>query len=308
MVGEFPELQGHMGRLYATAAGEPAAVAAAIEEHYHPRFSEDVVAASHAGAAVALADRLDTLVGCFAIGLVPKGGDPQGLRRAALGVVNTLISRGVRVELPELIGDAVDVFHTAVLAAPDGFERWTKARGENDSAQGRESLVADLVGFLHARFRATQVAAGASADVVDAVLAAPGDDPVVLHAKVAALRGIAGDDEFTRIMQTFKRVLNITREATDASPAREVLTVSAERGLFDAIEGAEGAIQSALSELDFGSALGHILQLQVPIARFFDDVMVESTDPAERAARKGLLLRVARLFLGVADFSRISTR
>ncbi len=308
MVGEFPELQGHMGRLYAAAGGESDEVAAAIEEHYHPRFADDEVADSAAGAAVALADRLDTLVGCFAVGMQPKGGDPQGLRRAALGVVNTLVERGVRLQLTELVEAAVDALHAAVVASPEGFERYTKARGMESTPTGRDALVAELVDFVQARFRAAQVGAGASGDLVDAVLAAPGDDLVVLRAKVDALKSIAGHDEFVRIMQTFKRVLNITRDASDPAPARDALTLDAERALFDAIDAAEGDIRAALAELDFDAALARILTLQAPVAGFFDDVMVESDDPAERAVRKGLLLRVGRLFLGLADFSRISTR
>ena len=154
MVFEFPELQGHVGRLYAAAEGEPEAVAVAIEEAWQPAGADDEVAKSPAGIALALADRMDAMVGCFGIGIVPKGGgDPQGLRRAATGLLRTVIDNRLRVDLRALFSDAVARFHDAVLADPDGFVAWTKARGTDPAPRDAETLVADLVAFCITRFK-----------------------------------------------------------------------------------------------------------------------------------------------------------
>ncbi len=309
MVGEFPELQGHMGRLYALAHGESEAVAVAIEEHYLPRFADDEVPASPAGVALALADRLDALVGCFGVGMVPKGGDPQGLRRAALGMVNITIAHGLRLDLSELFGAAIDRFHASALGAEKGFEGWRKERG--DSAEGpkdRAALVEQLVEFTLARFRAAQVSAGSSGDLVDAALAVSGTDTVVLKHKLDALKSIAQSESFLPIMTTFKRVLNITRDADEAAPEPSAFTEGVERELHAAVVAVEDGVAEAAGRLDYTSALTQTLTLVDPVANFFEGVMVEDSDPAKRACRRGLLRRVSGVFLQVADFARISTR
>ena len=307
MVGEFPELQGHMGRLYAARGGESDEVSRAIEEAYLPRFSDDDVASSPTGMALALAERLDTLVGCFGIGMKPKGGDPQGLRRAAIGVVRTIVDRQMRVELPELIGTAVDVFHGASV---DGtfYDKWAAAQGSGPVAAKRDEVVAELVDFVVARWRALATSDGVTADVVDAVLAATEPDPVLLQRKVDALKELPGNPEFGAIMETFKRTLNITRDADDPPPPREALVQPAETALFDALATAESQVATHVAGLDYGAALEVMLTLHNPVARLFDDVMVNSDDPAERTRRLGLLNRVSGCFLSLADFARISTR
>lgn len=307
MVGEFPSLQGHMGRLYAQGEGFPDAVAVAIEEAYFPRFADDGVAGSAEGAAVALAERLDTLVGCFGAGMKPKGGDPQGLRRAALGVVRTLVLRGHRVDLAELVGRAVDRFH-AEATAGDGYPQWVKVQGAGEAPSERDALVAELVAFLTARWRAQAIADGTTGDLVDAVLEASAADPLVWDRKLAALVALAGDAEFVGIMETFKRVLNITRDEAAAWPSRDGLGDDAERALYDAITASEADIADAVGALDFERALAGMLTLRAPVAAFFDAVMVASDVPAERARRMGLLKHLGALFLSFADFSRISTR
>ncbi len=310
MVGEFPELQGHMGRLYAQHGGEPERVSLAIEEHYLPRFAGDALPSSAEGAALALAERIDTLVGCFGIGLVPKGGgDPQGLRRAALGLVNILVERGLRVDLAELFGRAAVHFHARALANREGFAAWTKERGE--AAHGlreRESLAQQLAQFVLARQQAAAVASGLSADVVEAVLCVSAPDPVRIEAKLAALRSFVGDERFAPILGTFKRVLNITRDKQAPMPTRADLATPVEQTLFDALTRVEGAVAAADEALDYRAALERALELEAPVAALFEHVLVEDPDPVLRARRIGLLLGVSRVFLRVADFSRISTR
>ena len=303
MVGEFPELQGHMGRLYALAAGESPEVAAAIEEHYQPAFASDEAPASLEGAAVALADRLDTLVGCFGVGMQPKGGDPQGLRRAALGVVTILLAHGARVDLEELLALAIDTLRSnAEEQGSPAFDRWL------EKAPPNEDLVPELAEFILTRWSASETAEGASGDLVDAVRASGGSDVVVLHGKVAAIKEVAGSAEWLGILSTFKRVLNISRDADVAEPSLSDLTHPAEEALFEAVQGVEGSVTDAVAQLDFERAIERILLLEAPVAAFFKAVMVDSDVPAERAVRLGLLRRIGRVFLQVADFSRISTR
>jgi glycyl-tRNA synthetase len=307
MVGEFATLQGHMGRLYAAGQGEGDAVALAIEEAYCPASADDATAQSPAGIALSLAERLDTLVGCFGVGMKPKGGDPQGLRRAALGVVRTLVEHRLRLSVSELVALAIDTFHQAACAGAD-YDAWTKAQGIGAAPKDREALIAELTEFVLARWRAQAVAAGTTGDLADAVLFASPPVPVVLDAKLSALVSVAGDPEFATIMATFKRVVNITKDATDPAPSRDVLTHDAERALHDAVEGVEASIATAVEALDYPKALEGMLTLQAPVAALFDAVMVDSPDAGERARRMGLVRRVAARFSTFADFSRISTR
>lgn len=307
MVGEFPELQGHMGRIYAASQGESAAVALAIEEHYHPRYADDSVAQTPAGVALALADRLDTLIGCFGIGMSPKGGgDPQGLRRAALGLVNTLVERQIPANLRNLFGHAVSRFHTSVLASPEGFQAWTKDRGTGPLPSDVEGLVEALVEFTLERWKAKVVADGSSVDLAEAVRVGGEARVLVLHRKLAALRGIAGTADFLPMMSTFKRVLNISRGASaeGAGP----LTEAVETRLLSAIEAVEGTVARAAAAGEYSRAVDAMLTLQAPVAAFFDGVLVDAPEPAVKAARMGLLQRVGRTFEQVADFSRITTR
>ena len=304
MVGEFPKLQGHIGHIYALADGESEEVAVGIEEHYLPRFAGDQLAQTPAGAAVALADRLDTLAGCFGIGLVPKGGDPQGLRRAALGVVLTLVAHRVRVDLGELCALALRHFDAAAQAAPEDYPAWAKARKEATLDAALELLT----DFCVARLKASEVTRGASADLVDAVLALEQLDPLLVNRRVEALRSVSGTADFLPIMHTFKRVLNITRGVDAQPPADADFTEDAERALAEAVRAAREAARLPLEGHDYASALRVMLALREPVARFFDDVLVEADDPVVKAVRKGLLREVSDLFLQVADFSRISTR
>jgi len=310
MVGEFPSLQGHMGRLYAEAQGEPAPVALAIEEAYQPASADDAVAETPVGVALALAERLDTLVGCFGIGLKPKGGDPQGLRRAAQGVVRLLVENDLRIDLTELLRLAVASFHRAAVA--DGtaaYDKWLAARGAEAHPKGDAELVAELSDFILARWRALAVTRGSTGDLADAVLASTEPVPLLLDGKLAALVAVAGEPQFGTIMATFKRVVNIHRDAADAqAPSRDQLTEPAELALFDAVEVAAQGVAAAEAGLDHAAALGSMLALEGPVAAFFDAVMVNAEDPGERSRRQGLLGRIASLFATFADFSRISTR
>ncbi len=314
MVGEFPELQGHMGRLYAASQGESEAVALAIEEHYLPRFGGDRVATSPAGVALALGDRLDTLVGCFGIGMVPKGGgDPQGLRRAAIGVVNTLLERDLALDLRVLYGHAVRAFHRAVLAAPEGYQGWVKERGTGPLPKDAEGLVEALVEFTLARFEAQCVEDGIPSDYVQAVLAVEirhegkvVTSPLLLDQRVRALRELSRTPDFPPMVQLFKRVANICSKhpAYPGSSAVE----PAEEAVEATLTSVEASVSSALARSDFGAVFGELLRLREPIAAFFDALMVEDPDPTVLQRRVGLLQRVWGVLSVVADFRKITSR
>ncbi|MCB9762876.1 MAG: glycine--tRNA ligase subunit beta [Alphaproteobacteria bacterium] len=295
MVGEFPKLQGHMGHLYALHEGRDPAVALAIEEHYLPRYAGDDLPESPAGQAVALADRLDTLAGCFGIGLVPKGSaDPQGLRRAANGVIAILLGHGHRLPLLQLIDAALTGFESS-----DG----SKVELRRERADVRMQLLT----FVVERLRATLHAAGHATDIVEAVLSAGGDDVVQLRARVEALTERSRDGHFKPLMITFKRVMNITRGHDSAAYDPAVFEHDAERDLASQVEALADTVGAQVDALDAASALERLAGLKGAVDRFFDDVLVMAEDPAQRATRLGLLCAVSGLFATVADFSCIST-
>ncbi|MCB9663562.1 MAG: glycine--tRNA ligase subunit beta [Alphaproteobacteria bacterium] len=308
MVGEFPELQGHMGRLYATFGGEPPEVARAIEEHYLPAGADDEVPTSPAGVAVALADRLDTLVGCFGVGLEPtSGGDPQGLRRAALGVLRTVEALGLRGSVRELLAEALDGFEAAVASDTGDavrFDAWIAG------AAKRADVLDRLGAFFLARFKAAKVAEGFSPDVVEAVLGAEGapDDVVALASRLRAIAGLAGTPGFPALLQTVKRVLNIGGAVPAEPHHASACTEDVERALLSAVREADADVAAALAALEDARALQRVLALQAPVEAFFEGVLVNADDPDVRALRLGILGEVARTFRRVADFSRITTR
>ena len=290
MVGEFPELQGHVGRLLAALDGEPAAAALAIEEHYLPRSASDALPGSPAGRALALADRLDTLAGCFATGIRLKGSsDPLGLRRAAVGLLQLVLDAGLRRPLGELFDLALG--------------------GLGDEVQTRGSLGEardDLVEFTMTRLRAL-LREDHDTEVVDAVLDAGGaQDPVALQARVQALSALARTDGFGPMKVTFKRVMGLTRDHGSAAYEPSDLAHPAERALHQALEAVVPRARSQAGHLQYAAALAALSELKGPVDALFDQVMVMAEDPAVRATRLGLLRAVADEFHRIADFSLLS--
>ena len=291
MVGEFPELQGIMGSYYAAAAGEPAAVAAAIREMYLPRHAGDALPATDAGRALALADRIDSLAGQFALGRKPTGNrDPQGLRRAALGIVRILVEQAVDLDLP------------AQLAAA--------ARGQPVNVADPAALEDELYDFIVERMRAWFVESrGISAEVFESVRAAR---PASLHDFDLRLQGVAGFvalPQAESLAAANKRIANILRQsgkdefgAVDAA----LLEDGAERGVHGALETARSEVEPLLRQRDYAGALARLAELRDPVDRFFDDVMVMAEDEALRQNRLALLSGLRELFLGIADISRLS--
>jgi glycyl-tRNA synthetase beta chain len=290
MVGEFPELQGIMGRYYALADGEPAAVADAIQAHYQPRFNGDTLPQGQVACAVALADKLDALVGFFGIGQIPTGDkDPFGLRRAALGVLRILMEAPLPLALPELIDDAAAGF------APELFgDDWRSASLE----------------FFRERLRHMLRDAGHDHKAVDAVLAL---DPARIDqvpARLAAVKAFAALPEADALAAANKRVGNILKKVdgkVDARFEQGLLREAAEQALASALIPASAEAESAFDSGDYTASLLALAKLKKPVDSFFDDVMVNAEDPALRTNRLGLLATLHHAMNRVADLSKLSS-
>ena len=292
MVGEFPELQGVMGRYYATADGEPEAVATAIGEHYQPRFAGDELPASRDGQLLAIADKLDTLAGIFSLGKKPGGGrDPFGLRRAALGVVRLFVECGLDADLPQLLAVAVDA--------------------QPGSKNDRDGLVADLYGFVTDRLRRYFLDrdSGLSAGTFDAVMARRPASLLDFDRRIAAVQTFARLEQAESLAAANKRIANILRKAGDPAGLtvrKKLLQDDAELALYNALERSREKLEPLLKVQRYAQALNELAELRDTVDRFFDDVMVMTDDEAIRNNRLALLGELRALFLNVADISRLS--
>ncbi len=287
MVGEFPELQGIMGAYYARHDGLDDAVADAIEDHYKPRFAGDDLPRNPVGLCVALADKLETLVGLFGIGSLPTGDkDPYALRRHALGVVRMLIERDLPLDLPALIDAAVPVFGDRIR-------------------DPREALTA----FFYDRLAVNLREQGYSAQEVDAVLALRPAQLREVPRRLAAVRAFAALPEAPALAAANKRVTNILRKAEAAvqpqvDPAR--LVEPAEQALHQALQTVQPAADAAYAAGDYTGSLQRLAALKAPVDAFFDGVMVNADDAALRANRLGLLAVLHQAMNRVADLSRLA--
>jgi glycyl-tRNA synthetase beta chain len=287
MVGEFPELQGIMGGYYARHDGLPESVALAIEDHYRPRFAGDELPRERTGLIVALADKLETLVGLFGIGQLPTGDkDPFALRRHALGVIRMLIERDLPLAVPALLKTAFAAFPLAQTSARDELLNF---------------IIDRLVGLLREQ--------GTSAQEVDAVLALQparwGDIP----RRLAAVRAFAALPEAAALAAANKRVGNILKKAEGAVPDAvdaALLRESAEQALAAALRTVAPQADAAFERGDYTASLQALAQLKAPVDTFFDAVMVNADDAALRANRLALLGRLQRAMNRVADLSRLA--
>ncbi|MEM9056004.1 MAG: glycine--tRNA ligase subunit beta [Pseudomonadota bacterium] len=292
MVGEFPKLQGTMGRFYAQHDGEPETVSAAIEEQYLPRQAGGALPASTVGQVLSLADRLDTLTGIFGIGKPPTGTrDPFGLRRAALGVLRIAIEASLNVDLQAALALAAKQLPLDV---------------------DREALAAEVYDYVMERLRAYYLDDGASgftAGMVEAVLARRPARPLDFHRRLEAVAEFSGLDEAESLAAANKRIANILRTATDALAAEADASLcqsDAERSLFDAVDERATTVSPLLAAGRYREALVALAALRTPVDAFFDGVMVMDDDARLRVNRLTLLNRMQQLFLQVADLSRLS--
>ena len=289
MVGEFPELQGIMGRYYALADGEGPVVADAIQAHYQPRFAGDALPAGNVAAAVALADKLDSLVGFFGIGLLPTGDkDPFALRRAALGVLRILIETPLPLELPKLIETAAAGFKPGLL--------------------GAEGFAAQLQDFMLERLKNLLRETGRDGAVIDAVLALKPARIDLVPVKLAAVEAFRALPEAEALAAANKRIVNILKKAavTPGEPDLALLQEEAEKALFHQLIEVAPLVDSHVANEDYTDALCALAGLRAAVDCFFEDVMVMAEEPLTRHNRLALLARLAGLMNQVADISRLS--
>jgi glycyl-tRNA synthetase beta chain len=290
MVGEFPELQGVMGRYYALDQEENPTVADAIAAHYKPLGPADDVPREKVAIAVALADKLDALMGFWAIDEKPTGSkDPYALRRAALGVIRIVLENGVRLPLSQQFRSG--------------------ARGD---AKLPEEAAKNLLAFFADRLKVHLREEGARHDLVDAVFALGGDDLLMIVARVDALGRFLDSEDGEHLLTGTKRAINILRieekkdgVAYDQAPDAQLLKRPEEQALAKAVDEVQRAASAAVAREDFAAAMSEMAKLRAPVDAFFDSVTVNTQEPDLRANRLRLLNRIRATTLAVADFSRI---
>ncbi|MGL5447233.1 MAG: glycine--tRNA ligase subunit beta, partial [Rhabdaerophilum sp.] len=344
VVGEFPEVQGLMGRKYAGLVGEHPSVAAACEEHYKPVGPNDTVPRDPVSVTVALADKLDTLVGFWAIDEKPTGSkDPYALRRAALGVIRLVLENGLRVSFFQLISNQFEISaygrivrekSKAISALEGSLQNWPNSiQSKSEILAGKETLLQfntmgfsdagssennwrDLLSFFHDRLKVMLRDSGARHDLVDAVLAngEANDDLLLVVRRVEALGTFLETEDGKNLLAGYKRAVNFLAQAekkdgegafdSEASPA--LLQEPSEKALLSALSNAGEATLHAVGQQDFASAMRAMASLRAPVDDFANNVMVNADDPAIRKNRLALLATLRRVTRQVADFSKIA--
>ncbi|NTW66175.1 MAG: glycine--tRNA ligase subunit beta [Nitrospirae bacterium] len=286
VVGEFPKLQGVMGGKYAILSGEDPRVAAAITEHYLPRFAGDALPGSLEGVCVGIADRIDTITGCFAVGLVPSGSeDPYGLRRQSVAILSMLFDRGLHLSLASLVAEAC------------------KGHGLKKADQAK--VASAVLDFLRQRLAGLLTTEGLRSDVVDAALAGTFDDPLIAKERVRALDAWRTSADFRPLVTALKRAGNIVPKDFAGSVKKGLLKEEAEKDLFTAYTDIKDRVKEKTAKLDFRGALADIASLRNPVDAFFDKVMVMDKDAEVKQNRLALLAGITGLFSMIADFSRL---
>jgi glycyl-tRNA synthetase beta chain len=324
MVGEFPELQGLMGRYYATEQKEPRDVAAAIEEHYKPQGPNDRIPTSPVSIAVALADKLDTLVGFWAVGEKPTGSkDPYALRRAALGVIRIVLENQLTLPLRAAFSYSVGAWRKdGNPHVREGIDHWIKAYAQN--AGGKLGPVyflilaysgAQIREFFADRLKVQLREKGARHDLIDAVFALPGqDDLLMIVRRVEALGKLLDTEDGKNLLSGYRRAANILRaeEKKDGAEAfagkhlQTTIAPPAERYLADVVASAGLAARQHAAAEDFEGAMRALATLRAPVDGFFLDVTVNDPDPETRLNRLRLLNELREAMHAVADFSKVA--
>jgi glycyl-tRNA synthetase beta chain len=288
MVGEFPELQGVMGREYALLNGEEPAVAVALHEHYLPTQAGGVLPSSPIGAFVSIADKLDTICGCFGVGLIPTGtADPYALRRSAIGIIAIILDQGYDLSLAALVDESLALLRTKL---------------------NRDAVVVhgDVMEFFRGRY-VNQMVGRYPTDVVEAAVAVSFDNLNDTAARIAALAAFKARPDFEPLAVAFKRVCNIVKEGVDLPVNAALFQEEAERELATVAGSVAAVVADCIAARDYLAALAEIAGLRSAVDAFFDQVMVMAEDDRVRNNRLALLTSIAKMFSKIADFSRIST-
>lgn len=291
MVGEFPELQGIMGREYARIAGEDADVAEAIFEHYLPRFAEDGIPSSDIGAIVGMADKLDTIAGCFGVGLIPTGtADPYALRRQCLGIINIIRQKWKddKFSLREAIQKSMSLLQ----------DKLTRPAGVVES---------DVLKFFANRFSNLLTSEGIPFDIVDAVLSRGIDDIVDMLNRINAIERVKELPDFEPLVTAFKRMTNILAETTPNAVNPNLFENQAENTLYNKYLEIKNPVRFFMEGKQYQTALSTIATLRPEVDSFFDNVMVMVEQEAIRTNRLALLQEVSSLFVNFADFTKLSS-
>lgn len=290
MVGEFPELQGVMGRAYARLQSEPEEVAQAIYEHYLPIRAGGPIPERIEGALLSIADKMDTITGCFGVGLLPTGtADPFALRRQTLGVIRIVLEKPLKLSLLELIDQALQQLASKMT-------------------EPREAVKQGVMDFFYGRLSHMLVNQEEyTPDVVDAALSVGIDDLVRAVARVKALAAFRSRADFESVAGAFKRVANIIKEPEKLSVKPDLFQGAVEQSLYTAVSDAEKVVSNHLDRADYAAALEAVAQLRGFIDGFFDSVLVMDKDEAIRRNRLALLTKIHELFSRLADFRKIQT-
>jgi glycyl-tRNA synthetase beta chain len=287
MVGEFSDLQGIMGREYAKVAGEDQDISRGIYEHYLPTSAGGKLPTDDCGALVSIADKIDTIVGCFGIGLTPTGGaDPYALRRQALGIIHIILDRQYTINLTELVKRSLELLAAKIDRQPQ--------------------VVADeVLEFIKGRFFNNLTARGIPAGVVDGVLATGFYELLEVNRKIEALDTFRHRNDFELLLVAFKRVMNIIKGTVEEQIVPDLLEVTAEKELFEKLNLISASCQKDIAGRKYLQALETMAELKPAVDTFFDNVMVMVDDQAVKNNRIGLLQAIASLFKQVADFARL---
>jgi glycyl-tRNA synthetase beta chain len=294
VVGEFPKLQGVMGRIYAANAGEEKDVAVAVEEHYRPVYSGGALPETAVGAIVGIADKIDSICGCFSAGLIPTGAsDPYALRRQGIGIIQIMLDKKFSFSLKALIEKSLLLF-------------------EKENTGEIKETVEKVYGFLENRISHLLVEQGYSKDVVSAIVSVTADNIPDVWNKAGALQKLKSAPDFEPLSVAFKRVVNIIKKSAAEIADLSSLTVDerlfekeCESSLFSAYRDVESRVSENLRKKDFEQALLNIASLKNPVDAFFEGVLVMTDDSDIRNNRLALLGSISGLFALFADFSKI---
>ncbi len=307
LVGEFPELQGTMGGYYARHDGEPAEVAAAMAEQYLPRYAGDALPATGVGTALALADKLDTIVGIFATGQKPSGTkDPFALRRLALGVLRIVLEKRLEIDLATLVAAALELARADIASVAAGRAE----SGKPAAAVPAGAVAGEVYDYIFERLRAFYLEGGGgiTTEMFDAVLDRRPPSPLDFDARLRALGAFLELPDAAALAGANKRIGNILRKADGGAATaldERLLTLAEEQALARALRQVRAPVEALLAQRDYTRALQTLAALRPAVDAFFDKVMVMADDAAVRANRLHLLAAVRRLFLEVADLSRL---
>jgi len=287
MVYEFPELQGVIGGYYADHSGEDPEVGLAIKEHYRPAFSGDSSPSSPVGSIISIADKLDTILGCIGVGLLPSGSeDPYGLRRHSLGIIQTIISQNWQVSLDALIQKGINLLKDKTKLTSDEIHMHTQI-------------------LFSQRYKTILIGEEYPYDAIDAVLSANIDSLVDVRQKVVALSDLKKQPYFEPLAITFRRVVSILNEESDGDIQTSLLSEPAEKKLYDEYRRVKEPVENHLSKKQFPQALEKIVEIKKTVDEFFEHIMVMTKEDELRKNRLRLLKHISLLFSNIADFSKI---